>query len=62
MRRIYCPECKVRMLVGDKLALCESCGKVADLGRRKPATYHHPLAVTAVLAAIMALVVAAAMR
>lgn len=57
MKRLYCPDCKVRLHVGaKKLALCENCQKVFDLGRK--GTYGvpimgHPLFVAAVLIAFM---------
>lgn len=61
MRRIHCKDCKTRMLVGDRLALCESCGKIMDLAAKKPGKYHHPLTVAMILLGILALVVAMAM-
>lgn len=56
MRKVYCEECKVRMLVGDRLAMCERCGKCVDLRKGRPATYHHPLVVVALLGVTFALV------
>lgn len=56
MKRLYCPECKVRLRVGaKKLALCENCQKVFDLRRKKkePGVLSHPLFVAAVLIAFM---------
>lgn len=61
MRRIYCKDCKARMIVGDRLAMCESCGKITDLAKRKPGKYHHPLVVAMLLLGILALVVSMAM-
>jgi hypothetical protein len=36
MRRFYCPNCHVRLLVGLKsLGLCEQCKAVYDIRRRR---------------------------
>lgn len=56
MKRLYCPDCKVRLRVGaKKLALCENCQKVFDLGKtgRGPGILSHPLFVAGVLIAFM---------
>lgn len=53
-----CRDCNVRMLVGDKLAHCENCGRFKDLsnGRKGMATYH-PLKLVVILAAFLTLLI-----
>ena len=61
MKRIVCTECKVKMLVGDRMAMCEQCRKIVDLRPKKGGTYHHPLVLACVLVAFLALVVSTAL-
>lgn len=35
MRKLYCTDCKVRLLVGTKLAWCENCNKFYDLAKKR---------------------------
>ncbi len=61
MSRLYCPTCKVRLLVGTReIAMCKNCRRLFDLRRRpmEPERRLHPLVLVATLALFFALLVA----
>lgn len=56
MKRVYCPDCKTRMIVGLRgLAMCENCKMFIDLNKQKKGTWH-PLVALVVLLAVFSLI------